>query len=258
MQGASWTVSARHAVCAIGALAALASPARAQRRTGSLEGIVRDDGGMPIAGVEVTAVKQGIVARSDSVGRFFLTALASGALDLTFRRLAFEPVVVTIDLAADDTTEVEVKLTVVAQRLTGVVVNDRAPKKRVLEGFEARRRQGIGYFITRAQIEKRDPRLLSDMLRMIPGTILIAGDAGRISLRFTRSARNCPPQFFVDGIQASGMGIDDISPSDVEGVEIFAGAAGLPSEYGRMRSTSNCGTVRTRAGSAGMRARFVA
>jgi len=50
-------------------------------------------------------------------------------------------------------------------------------------------------------------------------------------------------QFFVDGIMASGMGVDDISPSDIEGVEIFAGAAGLPSEFGRMRSTSNCGTV---------------
>ena len=243
MRGSTWLVSARHAVCAIGALSALASPARAQRRTGTLTGIVRDDGGSPIANVEVTAIKQALSVRTDSVGRFFLGVLPSGALDLTFRRLAFEPVVVTIDLAADDTTEVEVKLTVVAQRLTGVIVNDRAPKKRVLEGFEARRRQGIGYFVTRAQIEKRDPRLLSEMLRMIPGTILIAGDAGRITLRFTRSARNCPPQFFVDGIMATGMGVDDISPSDIEGVEIFAGAAGLPSEFGRMRSTSNCGTV---------------
>jgi hypothetical protein len=238
-----WTVSARHAVCAVGALAALTTPARAQRKTGTLAGIVRDDAGAPIANVEVAAVKHALTTRTDSVGRFLLAALPAGALDLTFRRLAFEPVIVTIDLPADDTTDVEVKLTVVAQRLTGVVVNDRAPKKRVLEGFEARRRQGIGYFITRAQIEKRDPRLLSDMLRMIPGTILIAGEAGRITLRFTRSARNCPPQFFVDGIQASGMGIDDMGPSDVEGVEIFAGAAGLPSEYGRMRSTSNCGTV---------------
>ena len=33
-------------------------PAGAQRRTGSLAGIVRDDGGVPIANVEVTAVKQ--------------------------------------------------------------------------------------------------------------------------------------------------------------------------------------------------------
>jgi carboxypeptidase family protein/TonB-dependent receptor-like protein len=244
MRGSTWSLATRHTLFAIGALAVAASPARAQRsRTGTLAGRVRDDAGIPVANVEVSAVKHGLVARTDSVGRFLIATIPAGALDLTFRRLAFEPVVVTIDLAADDTTDVEVKLTVVAQRLTGVVINDNAPKKRVLAGFEARRHQGIGYFVTRAEIEKREPRLLSDMLRMIPGTILIAGDAGRIQLRFTRSARNCPPQFFVDGIMATGMGIDDISVSDVEGVEIFAGAAGLPSEFARMRSTSNCGTV---------------
>ena len=244
MRGSTtWSLATRHALFTIGALAAALSPARAQRKTGVLAGIVRDDAGAPVVNVEVAAVKHGLVARTDSVGRFLIAAIPSGALDLTFRRLAFEPVIVTIDLPADDTTDVEVKLTVVAQRLTGVVVNDRAPKKRVLVGFEARRHQGIGYFVTRAEIEKRDPRLLSDMLRMIPGTILIAGDVGRIQLRFTRSARNCPPQFFVDGILATGMGIDDIAVSDVEGVEIFAGAAGLPAEFTRMRSTSNCGTV---------------
>jgi outer membrane receptor for monomeric catechols len=113
----------------------------------------------------------------------------------------------------------------------------------VLAGFEARRREGIGYFVTREQIQKRDPRLLSDMLRMIPGTILTAGETGRMTLRFTRSARNCPPQFYVDGIQATGFSIDDMAPGDVEGVEIFAGVTGVPPEYNRTRSTSNCGTV---------------
>src|SRR5678815_5366734 len=111
MRGSTWLVPARHAVCAIGALAALASPARAQRRTGTLTGIVRDDGGSPIANVEVTAIKQALAVRTDSVGRFLLGVLPSGALDLTFRRLAFEPVVVTIDLPADDTTEVAVSYT---------------------------------------------------------------------------------------------------------------------------------------------------
>jgi hypothetical protein len=237
-------VAARQAVGAIAMIASVAGIGRAQRRTGTLTGVVHDDAGAPVANVEVAAVKHAVVTRTDSVGRFLLAALPAGALDLTFRRLAFEPVVVTIDLPANDTTEVEVKLTVIAQRLTGVVVNDRAPKRRVLAGFETRRREGIGYFVTREQIEKRQPRLLSDMLRMIPGTILTAGETGRMTLRFTRSlARNCPPQFYVDGVQATGFNIDDMPPGDVEGVEIFAGPTGLPPEFNRMRSTSNCGTV---------------
>jgi Carboxypeptidase regulatory-like domain/TonB-dependent Receptor Plug Domain len=234
----------RLASVALGGLILATSPLGAQRRTGSLSGVVRDDAGAPIASVEIVAVKHSVTARTDSVGRFLLAALPAGALDLTFRRLSFEPVVVTIDLPANDTTEVEVKLTVVAQRLTGVVVNDRAPKHRVLEGFESRRREAIGYFVTRAQIEKRHPLVLSDMLRMIPGTILTAGETGRMTLRFTRSiARNCAPQFYVDGVQATGFTIDDMQPGDVEGVEIFPGAAGLPPEFNRLRSSSQCGSV---------------
>jgi hypothetical protein len=234
----------RRAWCAIGALTLLASPVTAQHRTGSIAGTVRDDAGAPVASVEVAAIKHGIAARTDSVGHFFLASLPAGSLDLTFRRLSFEPVVVTIDLPADDTTEVQVKLTVIAQRLTGVLVNDHAPKPpRVLVGFETRRKEGVGYFVTRAQIEKRHPILLSDMLRMIPGAVMTTGETGRVMLRFSRSAKNCPPQFYVDGVQATGFNIDDMAPGDVEGVELFAGAAGLPPEFNRMRGTSNCGSV---------------
>jgi len=248
MSVSSSTTVSRRVVRAIGALtlatAFMSSPATAQKRTGSIAGVVRDDAGVPVANVEVVAVKHAIGARTDSVGRFLLVAIPAGSLDLTFRRLSFEPVIVNIDLPADDTTEVQVKLTVVAQRLTGVLVTDRAPKRRVLEGFEIRRKEGIGYFVTRAQIEKRHPLLLSDMLRMIPGTSLVAGETGRVTLRFTRSSvRNCPPQFYVDGVQATGFNIDDMAPGDVEGVELFAGAAGLPPEFNRMRGTTNCGSV---------------
>ena len=45
------------------------------------------------------------------------------------------------------------------------------------------------------------------------------------ALRSRRARSNCPPQFFVDGIQATGFSIDDMPPGDVEGVELYAGAA---------------------------------
>jgi hypothetical protein len=236
----------RRTVLAIGALIFIMapSPSAAQRRTGSIAGVVRDESGTPVPSVDVSAIKHGIIARTDSVGKFFLAAVPSGSVDLSFRRLAFEPTVVTIDLDPGDTTEVQVKLTVVAQRLTGVVVKERAPATTpILQAFETRRRQGIGYFVTREQIEKRHPQHLSDMLRMIPGTVLTDGDAGRTTLRFARNARNCPPQFYIDGIQAVGFSIDDMPPGDVEGIELFAGAAGLPPEFNRMRSSAICGSV---------------
>jgi len=86
--------------------------------------------------------------------------------------------------------------------------------------------------------------LLSDMMRIIPGTTILTGENGRTALRFARVGRsNCPPQFFVDGMQVTGYSIDDMPPGDVEGVELYAGAAGLPPEFNRMRGTTICGTV---------------
>lgn len=240
---------AGRALCVTGALVLLggaAAAARAQARptAGTLTGVVHDSAGTPISDVEITATKQVTTVRSDSVGRFTLSAIPVGSIELSFRRLAFAPVVVTIEIPATDTTDIEVTLTVVAQKLNGVVVQAHAPKRRVLEAFESRRRAGIGYFVTRAQIEQRHPYQLSDMLRRIPGLNVIPGFNGRMTLRFARvGGSNCSPQYFLDGIQATGFTIDEVPPGDVEGVELYGGASGVPPEYNRLNGTSNCGTV---------------
>jgi len=149
-----------------------------------------------------------------------------------------------IQVPPDDTTEVEVTLGVTAQKLTGVVVQAAPDHLRELYAFEARRKQGIGHFITRRQIEQRDPYLLSDMVRMLPGVILSPSADGHAFLHFARIPKaNCPPQYFVDGIQVTGFNIDDMPARDVEGVELYAGPAGLPPEYNRVLSNVICGTI---------------
>jgi hypothetical protein len=220
-----------------------ALPLAAQGRVGAVSGVVKDSLGNPIRDVEVTALRAAKSVRTDSVGHFILGALPYGPTDIGFRRLSFEPVILIITIPPSDTTDVQVTLGVAAQKLTGMVIEEHPDQLRQLIAFENRRRQGIGHFITREQIEKRNPLLLSDMIRTVPGTILIP-DAGRIVLRFSRSARNgCPPQFFIDGIQATGFNIDDMPARDVEGVELYAGSVGLPPEYNQVHGTSICGTV---------------
>jgi hypothetical protein len=214
------------------------------QRPGAISGVVKDSLGNLLPNVEVTALKFAKSIRTDSAGEFVLGGLPSGNTDISFRRLAYEAVVLLIQVPADDTTDVEVTLGVAAQRLTGVVVQAHPEHLRMLYAFETRRKQGVGHFITRNQIEKRNPMLLSDMMRMIPGMIIIGADNGRTALRFSRVARNnCPPQFYVDGIQVTGFSIDDMPPSDVEGIELYAGSAGLPPEYNRVHSTSICGSI---------------
>jgi len=244
MRERSIHAGARRAARTIGIACLAATRLGAQRHTGSVTGIVMDSAGTPIPGVEVTALKAAKVVRTDTAGRFSLSALPPGSSDFTFRRLAYSPLVLSILVPAGDTTSVEVTLGVTALRLTGVVVQEHAAQLRFLEEFESRRRRGFGHFVTRAQIERRNPLLLSDMMRAIPGAVVMRGANGRAALRFARVGRdNCPPQFFVDGLQVDGFSIDDMPPDDVEGIEVYAGASEVPPEFNRMRGTTICGTV---------------
>jgi hypothetical protein len=244
MREYSPATSARRSAGLVVAMCVAASSVAAQVRTGAISGVVKDSAGMPIPSVEVTAIKSAKVVRTDTAGRFLISALAAGSADFSFRRLAYSPVVLSVLIPADDTTDVTVTLGESALQLTGVVVQEHAAQLRELTEFEARRKQGIGHFVTRAEIEKRHPLLLSDMMRRIPGATILTGENGRAALRFARVGRpNCPPQFFVDGMQVSGFAIDDMPPGDVEGVELYAGAAGLPPEFNRLHGTTICGTV---------------
>ncbi|HEX4683782.1 MAG TPA: TonB-dependent receptor [Gemmatimonadaceae bacterium] len=226
---------------------ALGAPCGAQQQAGATSGVVsgtvHDSLGNILANVEVTATKVARSVRTDTAGRFVLGGLPGGAQDLSVRRLAYSPAVVSVEVSVGDTTEVEIELGVVAQQLTAVVVQDDADRMRTMAAFESRRKLGIGHFITRSQIESRHPMLLSDMVRMVPGAMLMPTDNGRSVLRFSRSARNCPPQFYVDGMEVYGFSIDDMPPGDVEGVELYGGPAGLPPEFNRMHSNSICGVV---------------
>lgn len=214
-----------------------------QKAQGTVTGVVMDSTGAPIPNVEVTAIKAAKVVRTDTAGQFIVSGLPAGPTDLSFRRLAYAPIVLSLQVPADDTTDVEVTLGLVAQQLTGVIVQADAKRLRILEAFEARRKTGIGHFITRRQIAERQPMRLSDMVRLVPGTS-ISESNGRTALRFSRStAKACPPQFYIDGIQATGFSIDDMPPGDVEGIELYAGPGGLPPEFNRFYSTVSCGTV---------------
>jgi len=233
-----------HLALAIGALFSIAVAVPAQVRNGAIAGIVRDSTGHPIPLVEITAIKAGRTVRSDSLGHFLISDIPATNSDISFRRLSFAPVILLIAVPPEDTTQVEVTLGYVATQLTGVVVQEHPEQLRTLVAFESRRVQGVGRFITRAQIEKRNPLRLTDMLRSIPGTMIVTGENGRSAVRFTRgSGVRCPPQYIIDGMQAANFSLDDMPPVDVEGIELYSGSAGLPPEYNRLYGTTICGTV---------------
>jgi hypothetical protein len=218
----------------------------AQKGTGAVAGTVRDSSGVVIPSVEVVVIKTGVTVRSDTSGRFIIAGVTAGATDISFRRISFTPVILSFPIAEDDTIEAQVTLGGAAQWLPATVVDAPVEHQRRLEAFEAHRRAGAGHFITRADIERRSPRRLTDLLRSIPGTSIGLDQNGLPTLRFSGTPHlNCTPAYFMDGMRIRALNIDDISPVDIEGIELYAGSAGLPPEYNQffLGSTAVCGTV---------------
>jgi outer membrane cobalamin receptor len=119
-------------------------------------------------------------------------------------------------------------------------------------GFYERKRVGQGTFIDRPAIDKRNPRRTSDILRGIAGVRLThsRSEGTDVFLRAAMSAsiahRQCRPPIFLDGIAvATQLGnridLDSILPGDIEAIEVYAGPAQVPPQYGG--ATSACGVI---------------
>ena len=226
-------------------LPALASSASAQS-VGAISGTVRDSAGVPISGVEVVLLQRPGAVYSDSLGVFRFANVPSGKRALHFRRLGFEPKSLDANINDGQTLGIKVVLDPFATEIEGMTVEELTRKRQLLSDFYDRMSRGFGHFITREQIEKRNPMNLSDMMRMIPGARLVPlAGSNQSTLRFNRAqiGHDCPPQYWVDGVKTYNLNIDDIVPSDVEGIEIYPGASTVPPQFKTRECTTICGVV---------------
>ncbi|MFL5613170.1 MAG: carboxypeptidase regulatory-like domain-containing protein [Gemmatimonadaceae bacterium] len=226
-------------------LSAVAWPAFAQS-VGAIRGTIKDSAGVPVPGVEVVLLQMRSAVYSDSLGVFRFANIPSGKRQLHFRRLGFSPKSIDADITDGTTLALAVVLEPYATEIEGMTVEEATRRRQVLSDFYDRSSRGFGHFVTREQIEKRNPMNLSDMMRMIPGARLVPLRGGsQATLRFSRAqgARDCPPQYWVDGVKAWNLNIDDIVPQDVEGIEIYSGASTVPPQFNTREGTTICGVV---------------
>lgn len=120
-----------------------------------------------------------------------------------------------------------------------------------LAGFHRRLDRGAGRYITREQIEARNPYRLTDIVHLAPGfqTVEFDDGTGRRHARIGRSQvmeslQRCRIQYWIDGMplpQATGFELDEIHPADVAGIEVYRGPSETPARFQRQGST--CGVV---------------
>lgn len=137
-----------------------------------------------------------------------------------------------------------------------VIAWSERPMNALHEGYQRRLGNGFGTFITREDVERRNPFLVTDLLRDIPGLQVSASGPGlRPAVRIGRSAGyNCTTQIFVDGFlmnrrlgfgggyQPDDFRIDDaVSPRSIEGIEIYKGLSTVPAEF--LNPDADCGVI---------------
>ena len=213
---------------AAGAL--LPTAALAQRDTSAVvRGTVTDSSGRPIESVEISAPTVGRVVRTDSAGRFAITGLFPGRNRVLVRRLGWKAIDTSVVVALRFPLQLHIVLASLAQGLETirVVSQDECPSK-TLEGFECRRRAGIGAFRDSAEIAAIHPSCTSDVtygmqgLRRVPGV--------PCPLYVPTAGWRCV-KVLVDGAPPSaGNGVPG-RMTDFVGVEFYANYRDVPEWY---------------------------
>lgn len=229
----------RFAVAAIVCAAPLARPAAGQSGGAVVSGIVADSAGIAIGGAEVRALGTALQARSDEQGRFALPNASLGEMLLEARRLGFRPETLRVIVPAEGLAT-RFTLRVNPTVLEAVAITGRRRYSGRLGGYYERlasRTQGT--FITREDIDRGNPRQLTDVLRRAPGVEIVRGS--RLRLR----GRNCAPLVWIDGVSmpAGEVELNTFAPSSLEGIEIYMTASGAPGRYQATGDESRCGTV---------------
>jgi hypothetical protein len=182
-------------------------------------------------------------------GVFALDNVAVGA-----RRLSFRSQAIAVRDVSVNVQEGQSNLLLVTLRTAPLVVVRRNPAVADSRMSEFRRRQqagGGGYFITRPEIEKRNPRSFTDLMRSVPGVRVIGYGGGfrYVSSHFRRlpsgvTDGNCDLMMYVDGQPFpidNGDADARISITEIGAMEVYVSASSVPRQFAG--ATAACGVI---------------
>lgn len=220
-------------------------------------GAVRNAQGVAIAGAEVWMDGTDRRVLTSDSGQYRFDGVPGGRVKLMVRRLGFRRDSALLSLASGDRMQVSFILDGLMDELDTVLVTAREGANGRLREFWARKKVGIGVFITRADIERRQPARTSDLFYGVMGIRVIAsrgtGEPARLvsgrdpmsgfSRRNAAAPNVCVMQYYIDGILISPgtFSVDDIVPGHIEAIEVFRGASEVPVTF-RGRD-SGCGLI---------------
>ncbi len=188
--------------------------------------------------------------RTDSAGKFLVRAPKIGRYNIRVRKVGFMGGETGImELALPEEYEITIRTPRVTPVLTGVKVTGQYTRGfEWLQGYEDRRRAGIGQFITQDQINNKNSQTVGELLRGYIGVGVEPGPNGWYLITSTRGGRSlensaCLMDIFMDGIPMDQEAIQmSTRPVDLEAIEIYSGPATVPAQF-KKQTTGSCGVV---------------
>lgn len=211
--------------------------------------------GAPLAGALVTVIGSERRTLTDSIGGFHLEGLAPGEHMVEVSFIGHQTLQHPVRLTGADAVRIDLELPVEAVPLRGVEVEGRGRMSAGMVGFHERRERATGFFFTADDIAAMQARLVTDLLRRVPGATVqsIEGPYGRSQVvRMGRAlgaagARECSAVYYMDGIPfpvSADVGINTyVSIRDIEGVEVYSGTSRIPSRFNTGQMNTRCGVI---------------
>jgi Carboxypeptidase regulatory-like domain/TonB-dependent Receptor Plug Domain len=220
--------------------AAGATPARKPLGSAQLSGTVVGADGKPLEGAQVYLVGAAVGARADSRGIFRLSGLPAGTQTVEVRQLSYAPKRYTVDLSPSRESKLTAVMDSKAQVLNTVTIEGKASSN--IPGFDDRAKRGLGTFLNRDEIEKRQSVLTTDLFRTIPG-LSVGFDGTNYVVQSSRGA-GCQVQWWLDGAPYDNSQNDldqTIRPDDIEAVEVYKSPSEVPVQF--QGHNGSCGTI---------------
>jgi hypothetical protein len=230
-----------------GSLVGLAAAAQlSAQNTGTLAGRVVTADGSPIPHAQIAVQGTSLATVASVDGGFRLLGVPSWSQTLNVRMIGYKPRAMAFEVLAGDTVNLRVVLNAIPLPLDAVEVRSYAAVTPGMRGFEERRaRGGPGVFLTRDDIERMQPRVLTDVFRRVPG-LQVRPVRGGLWNNLLVQARGseCPIRFYMNGSAfplPPDQPINDfVAPEDVVAMEVYSGSSEIPAQFS---FNTRCGVI---------------
>lgn len=186
-----------------------------------LSGRVTQSDGRPAVGARVQIAGADSAVTTDS-GEFHLHRLPTGSRTLLVRAVGWNPLTVPVELSVRSPQKIVVPLGEKAAVLQAVVVQAQLETGYHRVGFDRRKTQGFGTYLSAADIEKRNASDFHSLLVGVPG---VEVRSTRWGLYLTGSRANRCLRYTVDGQPYREISRGDIDnfvhPDEIGAIEVY-------------------------------------